>query len=474
MLTVNDLNNVAGSYCFRYECADCVHNPYLDGNDLPACAACYWYSECVYGTANTYSVSMYDAGTFTVWAKAKTQYGCVDSISTLIKGIGKPILISGSDNQTVNGGTAIQPILYATENANATGLPPGVSGSWMNGTFTVSGVPTTIGTYTYTIAVDGCLSAQGTIAVRGGNQQQGSCTFTQPPVVGTFAAFDKNYSAATYVTLTDERDGNNYTVVKIGGFWIMAQNLNYQKNLTWEANANQPSTFYGLNPALIGHFWCPGEYDGPTTTLAGCDVWGALYSWEMAMSLDGLGEWTEYTTYYNTGSASATNSNFNHGRTASGSGTGGRGICPPNWHVPTDFEWGVILDGLESGGGTAHQNADVGWYGTNAGSNSKSSCNCPTGTTVGDPCVNDTLVNWYDDDIYKGTDIAHFRVVPTGLRACGSKNIVRAGVECMFWSSTARNVLNAYVRRFDFEHGQVFRGNEWMRCNAFSVRCVKD
>jgi hypothetical protein len=84
ILTVNDLNSAAGSYCFRYECAGCVHNPYRSGNSVPAAAGCDWFPDCTYGAANTYSLSMYDAGSMTVWAKAKTDYGCVDSVATTI------------------------------------------------------------------------------------------------------------------------------------------------------------------------------------------------------------------------------------------------------------------------------------------------------------------------------------------------------------------------------------------------------
>jgi hypothetical protein len=85
VLTVSDKNSAATSYCFRYECANCTHNPYLTGNDEPAASNCYWFPECIYSGANTYTVYMYDAGNITVWAKAITDYGCVDSVSTNIE-----------------------------------------------------------------------------------------------------------------------------------------------------------------------------------------------------------------------------------------------------------------------------------------------------------------------------------------------------------------------------------------------------
>jgi hypothetical protein len=156
----------------------------------------------------------------------------------------------------------------------------------------------------------------------GYNQPQGGCTFTQPAVVGTFADFHNTsvYSSSTYVTLTDERDNKNYTVVKIGTRWIMAQNLNYQTGLTWRSASNSPSTVTGSNKALIGSFWCPGGFSTETTTstLASCDVWGALYSWETAMMLDGKGTWTETDGGgYCTGAANTDACKRNWGRSAS-------------------------------------------------------------------------------------------------------------------------------------------------------------
>jgi uncharacterized protein (TIGR02145 family) len=190
-------------------------------------------------------------------------------------------------------------------------------------------------------------SGQYTLHMTNGEQQQGGCTFTPPALVGTFSDFNPLSTSATYVTLTDDRDGHRYAVIKIGDYWVMAQNLNYQKGLTWEANAASPSTVAGRNLALLGHFWCPGS--SVTSSRAGCEVWGAWYSWETAMMVDGKwtsgeqvsSDWVEPTSYgaFNTESA-----NLNHARSENGDVTNGRGICPKNWHVPTWHEWTVIID----------------------------------------------------------------------------------------------------------------------------------
>jgi uncharacterized protein (TIGR02145 family) len=308
------------------------------------------------------------------------------------------------------------------------------------------------------------------------NQPQGGCTFTQPPLVGTFANFHSTsaYSSSTYVTLTDARDSKNYAVVKIGGRWIMAQNLNYQTGLTWQANSNSPSTGSGSNKALIGHFWCPGGYSSSTgtSTRASCDVWGALYSWETAMSFDGLGSWKEVATY-NTGAANATNAKINHGRTSTG-GIGGRGICPPNWHVPTDNEWGIILDGMESGGGTAHQNAaSTGWYGSNAGLRGKSKCTCPSATPSAN-CLDDTNANWYYNAGTIGADTYALRVLPAGIRSHDGASYWDRGLTTYFWTSTPLNAAQAYDRAFAYNTAQARRYTSYGRSYGMSVRCIRD
>jgi hypothetical protein len=180
VLTVNDPIGAASSYCFRYECANCTHNPYLTGNDEPAASNCYWFPECIYSEANTYTVSMYDAGNITVWAKAKTEYGCVDSVATTIMAGSPPpltiSLLSGDPAQSATTGAAIADITYTTNalGATVTGLPAGVSGAWDANTYTISGTPTVFGTFPYTVTTtNDCsytnASAYGTLTVSTGS-----------------------------------------------------------------------------------------------------------------------------------------------------------------------------------------------------------------------------------------------------------------------------------------------------------------
>ncbi|MFN5910024.1 MAG: putative Ig domain-containing protein, partial [Bacteroidota bacterium] len=77
-----------------------------------------------------------------------------------------------SSNPSVCIGLPITPVTYTTTGATgigvATGLPAGVSATWFGNTITVSGTPTTIGTFNYTIPLTGgcgIVNATGTITV---------------------------------------------------------------------------------------------------------------------------------------------------------------------------------------------------------------------------------------------------------------------------------------------------------------------
>ncbi|MDR1681195.1 MAG: hypothetical protein LBS12_05360 [Prevotellaceae bacterium] len=481
-----------GSYCFTEECENCIRNPYETGNDSAGAAHCYILpTQCSYTADNTYTVVMPESGSVTVWVKVINEYGCVDSTSTVITAIPLPTLrlLSAPETtqQIISTGISIVPVQYAISGATGAtvaGLPDGVTYTYTAGnpaTLTISGTPLIFDAFTYTITVLGnCVSAMPVSL----DQRQGNitiaCLVPQYDDGGTFEDFDPSASSVTgqRYTLTDARDGKRYNVVKIGARWIMAQNLNYQQGLTWQANSDSPSTVAGQNTALIGHFWCPGGYmSTPTTTtpLASCDVWGALYSWETAMLLDGTGTWTEVSRVC-IGAANSANCKVNLGRMEhSGTAINGRGICPPSWHVPTDFEWAVLLDTMESGGGTAHQTFDIdgAFAGTDAGSRGKASCNCPNDTITGNLCVNDMQTNWYNTGSNNGTDDYGLRIIPSGYRNYHGLDIRRRGDAGFLSSSSMRNGQSAWFQFFSYNSAAVYRGAT-NRSSGFAIRCIRN
>ena len=76
---------------------------------------------------------------------------------------------SGSPNPLVCLQGSLVPIRFATTGASSAsvlGLPTGLTGVWVNDTFTISGSPTMPGTYPYTVSLAGVCSA-GTVTASG-------------------------------------------------------------------------------------------------------------------------------------------------------------------------------------------------------------------------------------------------------------------------------------------------------------------
>ncbi|MDR0693985.1 MAG: hypothetical protein LBF81_01615 [Prevotellaceae bacterium] len=371
---------------------------------------------------------------------------------------------SGKFNWCVYGSDA-PPKMLSNNNGTLTlgGTPPFVlSDASGTKTYSVPGKTVTVQTVLNAGVISGYISDEtGCKGLFGYPVLQGSCTFTQPPVVNTFSAFPANYSAATFVSLIDDRDWKIYTAVKIGERWWMGQNLNYQQGLTYFDKHSSPSTVTGSNPALRGGFWCPADNDNSILVTV-CDYWGALYAWETAMMLDGKGTWTEVSGSYCTGAANSANCKINHGRSASsGTAIGGRGICPPNWHVPTDFELGVLLDAMESGGGTTHQtsSADNQFIGVDAGSRGRAKC-------FNVPGVYNN--SWWDEI---GTDDFNFHAIGAGSRY-GAENGDRH-VRGKWWTSAPRTNAFNWLRYFRTDTPTVER-RSLDRSYGHSIRCVQD
>lgn len=170
--------------------------------------------------------------------------------------------------------------------------------------------------------------------------------------------FNCSFSAGTETgattTFTDPRDGKTYkTVVMPDGKSWFAQNLNYTKDLTYNAysyEANgKPMTAWGISYPAIGSYWCPPSLDSTVTSGAeiDCRLYGACYTWESAMMVDGKyadenktsSEWNESWVSGNYNAIDNVAADRNVARGGTSIKGGGRGICPKGWHVPTDMEW---------------------------------------------------------------------------------------------------------------------------------------
>ena len=109
--------------------------------------------------------------------------------------------------------------------------------------------------------------------------------------------------------LLDSRDGTYYNTIEIGGQCWMAENLNIGTMIQGTTNSSNDGVIekycYSNNPGL-------------------CDTYGAFYQWNEAM---------QYS-----------------------STEGAQGICPDEWHVPTDAEWTALVNAT---GGTNNAGANL-------------------------------------------------------------------------------------------------------------------
>jgi uncharacterized protein (TIGR02145 family) len=316
---------------------------------------------------------------------------------------------------------------------------------------------------------------------------QSSNAFSVTVFACSFTAGTETGSTATF---TDPRDGKRYTTVVMpdGKTWF-AQNLNYTKDLTfnkysYEAN-DQQFIVLGSGIPAIGSYWCPPQsWINDTWTMsvvsgsiADCHTYGALYTWETAMMVDGKysdetktnSAWDESwvtSNYYTEGApGTTTNADKNNGRGGTDVKGGGRGICPKGWHVPTDREWAIMLDAVE--GNTIYtEQSELGARGTIAAMALKSAATFTGGTDPGDG-------SWLVGLGYNGVNSTGFAAVPGGCRDGYGNVFSYRGAESTWWTSCVAWSGSAYYRLLGSNTDAV-RHSRLHRNYGYNVRCVKD
>jgi uncharacterized protein (TIGR02145 family) len=118
----------------------------------------------------------------------------------------------------------------------------------------------------------------------------------------------------SYDTITDFRDGTVYKTIKIGTQQWMAENLKYLPEV--------------VDPSKISH------------TIAHYYVYS--YNGMNAEEAKATDNYATYGVLYNRPAAM-------QGSSGSGlSPTGIQGVCPAGWHVPSDYEWKILINFLGS------------------------------------------------------------------------------------------------------------------------------
>jgi hypothetical protein len=301
--------------------------------------------------------------------------------------------------------------------------------------------------------------------------------------------------------ITDPRDCQPYRIVLMpDNKWWFARNLTYIKDLVSSGNADK-----GLDGkdadnsvSLWGNYWCPGgltinpggvqtnshnadpSTNATTATggLAACNVYGALYTWNTAIRLDGHGMESAPTKI---GATSVT-----------------QGICPAGWLLPSDADWGMMLNAAEGCADLTEptaaapcnhfldDNSTSKEAGANAAAYLKSTLSAPPHNQLVDTTIaTTTLPAWpwrradysgkVSTPVGLGNDKYGFNLLPAGERHPTNNGIFHnLGNMAYFWSATVSNSdSRAIYRKFSYKRPGVFRdiANKW---TGMSIRCARE
>jgi len=202
-------------------------------------------------------------------------------------------------------------------------------------------------------------------------------------------ANNSSNNTVTYGSLRDARDGRTYKTVQIGSQTWMAENLNYTADSSW-CYANSTDS---------------------------CAKYGRLYQWAALMDTSDL---------Y---SSALLNAPLPH-----------QGLCPSGWHVPSDMEWSVLVNDVDSANaGTALKSA-TGWF--NSGN---------------------------------GSDQWGFNALPAGYRHnYAGWRIDNSGGLTFFWSSSESDASTATFRSLYYNTNDMANGVYSKIGSGLSARCIQN
>ncbi len=202
-----------------------------------------------------------ETGTFNYTINLTGGCGIITEQGTITVNPTNTISLSyGSTNQSVCLNSAITNIIYSTTGATGatfTGLPNGVTGSWNANVIIISGTPTEVGTFNYTINLTGgCgpVSETGTITVINNSINLTSATGTDNQTVCLNTPLTNiiySTTGATGATITGLPTGVtgewNANVVTISGTPTEVGTFNYTINLTGGCGAASTSGTITVN-----------------------------------------------------------------------------------------------------------------------------------------------------------------------------------------------------------------------------------
>ncbi len=217
------------------------------------------------------------SGSFPITVKATDGNSCTGvgaSYSITINCLTNTIALTsgaGTDAQAVCDNAAITNITYATTGAtgaNVTGLPTGVSGSWMANVVTISGTPTVGGTFNYTVTLTG---GCGTVSTTG------SITVNPAPTVSAPNVTQPTCAVPTGTIVVNASGSGTLEYRLDAGIWQTSNTFsmlapgNYNISVRFQSNP-ECETSYGGNPVAINSVPVAPTVNAPTVTQPTCAV----------------------------------------------------------------------------------------------------------------------------------------------------------------------------------------------------------
>ncbi len=217
---------------------------------------------------------------------------------------------------------------------------------------------------------------------------------------------------------TDSRDNNVYNTVQIGNQCWLASNLKFLPSVTGP-NSDWNSTEFRY--AVYGYTSSDNSVEQAKLN-PNYEIFGVLYNWYAAMA----------------GSAS---SNENP--------SGVQGICPAQWHIPSDNEWKHMEIYL---GMSPAETDGTNWRGTDEGGKLKN-------------------VEGWNSPNTGATNSSGFSALSGGYRSFMG-GFSASGSSGYWWTSTENGVM-AWYRLLRNDYAQVFRNSNWKEEGMY-VRCLMD
>ena len=207
-----------------------------------------------------------------------------------------------------------------------------------------------------------------------------------------FTTLSAGFTCGNVVTYS----GKNYNTVLIGSQCWFRENLNVGNRVNGGS--------YQTNNGVMEKY-CYANLE------SNCDVYGGLY------------EWHELMQYVTT--------------------PGAQGLCPVDWHIPTDGEWTTLttfLGGEGIAGGAMKETGTVHWTPPNTGATNSSGF---TALPAGD---------WY-------SSMAVFE---------------SHGMVTLFWSSSQSGLNVSWIRYITYDSQSAGRAPDGYQPDGMSVRCLKN